>query len=178
MKKIMVLILVMLVGCALFAVDVTSGSAQFDITTKIEQFVGVKVLNSGTTIPNSLDKPWYDDLTSITNSPVTVSETGSTFNEVAKVAYCANTPFSLTVNVPHLSGTGVNTYTIGYSSKILGEDISSGTTNGVVVDEPSLTTGASVNGGEIKINVNKGEYDLAPADTYTATIVFNIASLQ
>jgi len=175
---------VLLLSGAAFGTDITDGTSQFDITTKIEQFVGVKVLNSGTTMTDTpMDKAWFESLTTINNSPVTVGETGSTYNEVAMVAYYANTPFQLTVNLPRLSGSSGNSYTIGYASNILGEGFTEewGQTTGImgalVVEETTLSDGASVNGGSILINLNSSDYNLAPADTYSATITFNITTI-
>lgn len=176
---------VLLFSAAVFAADVTEGTAQFSVTTKIEQFVGVKVLNSGTEISNgnnALDKPWFDGLTTINNSPVTVGESGSDYVEVAMVAYYANTPFKLTVDLPRLSGSNGNSYTIGYASNIMGKSFTAdqGDETGIfgasVVIQTSLSDGASANGGPIEMNLNSSDYNLAPADTYSATIVFHITA--
>lgn len=173
---------VLLFSAAVFAADVTEGTAQFSVTTKIEQFVGVKVLNSGTDIPEDLNKESYDDLKSITTSPVTVGESGSDFVVVAMVAYYANTPFELTVDLPRLSGSSGNSYTIGYASDIMSKFFTSdegdetGIFGATVVEETSPLNGASANGGPIAINLNTSDYNLAPADTYSATIVFHITA--
>lgn len=177
-KSIFVILLIAGIVFAASGADVTSGSADFAVTTTIEQFVGVKVLNSGTTISAPAGKPWYDAFSSINNSPVTVAASGATFVEVASVVYYANTPFELTVDLPHLSGTNGNPYTIGYSSKIIGDDFSSGSTGETVVKVTSLgANGAQANGGTITMNLNEGDYDSAPADTYAATIKFYIDAL-
>lgn len=176
-KSIFLILLIAGIVFAAFGADVTSGSADFKVTTTIEQFVGVKVINSGTTIPDPTGRTWYDGFTSINNSPVTVTQTGQTYVEVADLVYFANIPFELTVDLPPLSGTGGNPYTIGYTSMILGDSFSSGASGASVATVESMgASGASANGGTITMNLNSSDYNSAPADTYTATITFNITA--
>lgn len=177
-KSIFLILLIAGIVFAAFGADVTSADADFQVKTIIDQFVGVKVLNSGTTITQPGGRSWYDGFTSINNSPVTVAQTGQTYVEVADLVYFANIPFELTVDLPHLSGTNGNPYTIGYTSKILGDNFSSGTTGALVVKVQSLgVNGAEANGGTITMNLNEGDYDSAIADTYTATIKFYIDAI-
>lgn len=172
-KKILATVLVgiVLLGGMVFGAPVTADSATLTLTTNIESFVGVKVIKYSES-PLEVDggKEWFEGLTNTIDSAVTVSETGGSYKEIAYLAYYANIPFTLTVKLPKMSGTGSNTYTIGYEANI---GLSSLTADAGTTHK-TIDTTENVSALLVETNINYGEYNLAPADTYSATMTFEI----
>lgn len=168
---------VLLFGGVVFATPITDS---FTVTTQIGEFVGVKVVPLEATEATPFDKSSFDALVTEYTTPIVV-EVNETFvgdipyKPIAKLAYYANTKFTLSVSSTNLVGQnsgGAITYTYQVVTFV---PIYSGESDVTLIATDGTETSASGGLWEIAINVN-ADYYSAVADDYKSTVTFTIAA--